>query len=40
MPEPVDLALGLFAATLLAYAGVKPFWKPQPAALPGGGLRI
>ena len=32
VPEPVDLALGLFAAMLLAYAGVKHFWKPRPAA--------
>jgi len=30
VPEPVDLALGLFAAMLLGYAGVNQFWRPVP----------
>jgi subtilisin-like proprotein convertase family protein len=29
VPEPVTLALGLFAAMLLALAGIKHFWQPR-----------
>ncbi len=29
VPEPVELALGLFAVMLICYAGVKHFWSPK-----------
>ena len=32
VPEPVDLALGIFAAMLLALAGVNRYWRPAPKA--------
>jgi hypothetical protein len=32
VPEPVDLALGLFAAMLLCLAGVRHFWRSVPKA--------
>ena len=32
VPEPVDLALGLFAAMLLALTGVRHFWRSAPKA--------
>ena len=31
VPEPVELALGLFAAMLLALAGLKRIWRPGQA---------
>ena len=33
VPEPVDMALGLFAAMLLALAGIKRFWTVKEAKL-------
>jgi len=32
VPEPVDLSLGIFAAIMICFAGVKRYWTPKPEA--------
>jgi subtilisin-like proprotein convertase family protein len=36
VPEPVDMALGIFAAMMLALAGIKRFWQAHPLAQDDG----